>query len=577
PPAGAGGAPPAAAPDAAPATDVEAELAQIWAAVLGRERVGRHDNFFALGGDSILSLQVVSRAKQAGLRLTARQMFQHQTLAELAAAAGVASAADAEAEEEPEAGDVPLTPIQRRFFARDLPNPHHWNQALLLTVAEPLEWPALEAAVQALLRHHDALRMRYVPRDVPDERGFRQTLAPTTEPAQVVHRADLAAVPEAEQPRALEAQATRWQASLDLTAGPLLRVVAFDLGAGRPGRLLLVAHHLVVDGVSWRVLLEDLEVAYDQARRGAPAQLPDRTTSFARWAARLEAAAQEAVLQEEATYWLELPWDRLAPLPVDTPAGDRAETAMAMLKVGLSGAETRSLLEAVSEAYRTRIDEFLLAGLALALGRWTGQPLSAIEVEGHGREALDGADLDLSRTVGWFTSAYPVLLEVAPDAAPGAVLRTVKEQLRRVPRRGLSFGAVRELGTGAIAERLRRLPVPSVGFNYLGQWDQVVGAGARFSLADESPGAEHDPRSPLAYEIEIDAAVYDGRLEATFRYSAARYRQETVAAVSALWRDALRELIAHCLSPDAGGYTPSDFTDVALASDELDSILEALD
>ncbi|WP_437628160.1 phosphopantetheine-binding protein [Sorangium sp. So ce1151] len=136
------GAPPAAAPDAAPATDVEAELAQIWAAVLGRERVGRDDNFFALGGDSILSLQVVSRAKQAGLRRTARQMFQHQTLAELAAAAGVASAA--EAEEEPEAGDVPLTPIQRRFFARDLPNPHHWNQALLLTVAEPLEWPALE-------------------------------------------------------------------------------------------------------------------------------------------------------------------------------------------------------------------------------------------------------------------------------------------------------------------------------------------------------------------------------------------------------------------------------------------------
>jgi non-ribosomal peptide synthase protein (TIGR01720 family) len=219
----------------------------------------------------------------------------------------------------------------------------------------------------------------------------------------------------------------------------------------------------------------------------------------------------------------------------------------------------------------------LLAGLALALGRWTGQPLSAIDVEGHGREALDGEDLDLSRTVGWFTSVYPVLLEIAPDAAPGAVLKAVKEQLRRVPRRGLPYGAVRELGTGAIADRLRRLPTPGVGFNYLGQWDQVVGAGARFSLAAETPGAQHDPRSPLAYEIEIDAAVYDGRLEATFRYSAARYREETIAAVSALWRDALRELIAHCLSPDAGGYTPSDFTDVALAADELDSILEALD
>ncbi|WP_437287305.1 amino acid adenylation domain-containing protein [Sorangium sp. So ce406] len=571
PPIGAGGAPLDAAQDAAADTDVEAELAQIWGAVLGRERVGRDDNFFELGGDSILSLQVVSRAKQAGLRLTARQMFQHQTLAELAAAASVASAA-APAGEEPATGDVPLIPIQRRFFARDLPNPHHWNQALLLTVAEPLDWPALQAAAQALLGHHDALRLRYV----PEGGGFRQTHAPG-EPEAVAHRADLSRVPEADLPRAIEAHASRWQASLDLTAGPVLRVVGFDLGAGRPGRLLLAAHHLVVDGVSWRILLDDLQAAYDQARRGAPVQLPDRTTSFKRWAERLEAAAQGAAFQEEAAFWLGLPWDRAAPLPVDTPAGDRAETAMATVKAGLSGAETRSLLEDVSDAYRTRVDEVLLAGLALALARWTGQSVAAIEVEGHGREALDGEDLDLSRTVGWFTSAYPVLLEVAKDAAPGDVLKAVKEQLRRVPRRGLPYGAVRELGTGAIADRLRRLPTPGVAFNYLGQWDQVVGAGARFSLATESPGAEHDPRSPLPYEIEIDAAVYDGRLEATFRYSAARYRQETVAAVSALWRDALRELIAHCLSPEAGGYTPSDFTDVALAPDELDSILGALD
>ncbi|KYF97348.1 hypothetical protein BE20_38865 [Sorangium cellulosum] len=136
---------------------------------------------------------------------------------------------------------------------------------------------------------------------------------------------------------------------------------------------------------------------------------------------------------------------------------------------------------------------------------------------------------------------------------------------------------VRELGAGELADRLRRLPAPRVAFNYLGQWDQVIGAGARFSAAAESPGAEHDPRSPLPYDLEIDAAVYDGRLEATFRYSAARHREATVAAVGALWRDALRELIAHCLSPDAGGYTPSDFTDVALAADELDSILARLD
>ncbi|AUX37708.1 MULTISPECIES: non-ribosomal peptide synthetase [Sorangium] len=570
---GAGGAQPAGAQDAAPATDAEAQLAQIWAAALGRERVGRHDNFFELGGDSILSLQVVAQAKQAGLRITARQMFQHQTLAALAAAAVASGDAGLATDDEGAAeGDVPLTPIQRRFFGRDLPNPHHWNQALLLTAKEPLVWPALEAAVQALLRHHDALRLRYA----KEGSGFRQAYA-ADEPAAVAHRTDLSGVPEAEQPRVIEAHASRWQASLDLTTGPLLRVIGFDLGAGRPGRLLLIAHHLVVDGVSWRILLDDLQTAYDQARRGAPAQLPDKTASFKRWAERLEDAARDAALQREAAFWLELPWERAAPPPADDPAGDRSARTMATLTAGLTEPETRSLLESVSDAYRTRIDEVLLAALALALGRWTGQRASAVDVEGHGRGGLDGDDPDLSRTVGWFTSVYPVVLEVAPDAGPGAALKAVKEQLRRVPRRGLPYGVVRELGTGELADRLRRLPAPRVAFNYLGQWDQVIGAGARFSAAAESPGAEHDPRSPLPYDLEIDAAVYDGRLEATFRYSAARHREATVAAVGALWRDALRELIAHCLSPDAGGYTPSDFTDVALAADELDSILARLD
>ncbi|WP_433931226.1 amino acid adenylation domain-containing protein [Sorangium cellulosum] len=561
----------AEAQDPARRADAEAQLAQIWARVLGRERVGLQDNFFELGGDSILSLQVVAQAKQAGLRLTARQMFQHQSLAALAAAASAAPPAAA-GDQGPVTGDAPLTPIQRRFFARGLPNPHHWNQALLLTTPEPLVWPALEAAAQALLRHHDALRLRYV----PEGQGWRQTHAPD-EPAAVVHRADLSAVPEAEQPGAIEAHAARWQASLDLTVGPLLRVIGFDLGAGRPGRLLLIAHHLVVDGVSWRILLEDLQTAYDQARRGAPAALPDKTTAYGRWAARLNDAAQDAALQAEAAFWLDLPWDRVEPLPVDAPAGDRTEVALSDHTVALGEADTRALLEAVSEAYRTRIDEVLLTALALTLARWTGQSVAAIDVEGHGREGLDGEELDLSRTVGWCTSVYPVLLEVAPDATPSAALRAVKEQLRRVPRRGLPYGVVRELGSGEAADRLRALPAPGIAFNYLGQWDQVVGAAARLSLAKESPGPEHDPRSPLAYELEIDAAVYDGRLEATFHHSAARYRRETVAAIGALFRDGLRELIAHCTSPDAGAYTPSDFPDVALGEHELESILERLD
>ncbi|WP_394836403.1 amino acid adenylation domain-containing protein [Pendulispora rubella] len=558
----------AGAPCAGPELE---QLAQIWSSVLGRDHVEAQDNFFELGGDSILCLQVVARARQVRVRITTRDMFKHQTLGALAAIARTnAEATDVPDEQGPVTGDAPLTPIQRRFFARPLPNPHHWNQALLLTVAEPLAWPALEAAVHALVRHHDALRLRYV----REGSTWRQTHAPD-EPATIVHRADLSGVPEAEHAQAIEAHATRWQASLELTAGPVLRVVGFDLGPQRPGRLLLIAHHLVVDGVSWQILLEDLETGYDQAQRGESILLPEKSTSFKRWAEHLENAAP--ALQEEAASWLELPWDQVASVPADDSTGDRSETATATVTVGLDTTATRNLLETVPEAYNTRVDEVLLTALALALSRRTEKGVVALEVEGHGRHVLDDGEMDLSRTVGWFTSAHPVVLTLAPNAAPGDALKSIKEQLRRIPRHGLPFGVVRELGTGDVAERLQKLPPVGVAFNYLGQWDQIVGAGARFPLAEESPGAEHDPRGALSYELEIDAAVYDGQLEATWRYSGARYRRETVEALGTLWRDALEQLIAHCLSPDAGGYTLSDFPDVQLEVHELDAILGQMD
>jgi amino acid adenylation domain-containing protein/non-ribosomal peptide synthase protein (TIGR01720 family) len=545
-------------------------LAAIWAAVLGREQVAPSDNFFELGGDSILSLQVVSRARQAGLRITARHMFQYQTLAQLAQAASTAGPTAALATV---TGEAPLLPIQRRFFARGLPNLHHWNQALLLALREPLDVPALESAVAALISHHDALRLRFLRRD----EVWQQTYAPD-EPTSLVHRVDLSRVPAAEQEAALTAQAARWQASLDLATGPVLRAVAFDLG-GEQSRLLIFAHHLVVDGVSWRILLDDLHEAYERAQRRDAIVLPEKTSAFAHWGERLELAATSPAIIAEAATWLGLPWERVAPVPVDDPRGDATEAQLAVLSVGLSADDTKALLERVPAAYGTHIQEVLLTALALALGRFCDREVVAIEVEGHGREGLgdEAEELDFSRTVGWFTSAYPVVLEVSPASEPGDALRSVKEQLRRLPRRGLPFGIVRELGAGDVSERLRQLPEAQIGFNYLGQWDQMLGQGARFGLARESAGPEHDARSPLAYEIEIDAAVYDGRLDATLRYSSARYREPTVRGLAELWQRALERLIAHCVSPGAGAYTPSDFPDVALAHDELDALIAQLD
>jgi non-ribosomal peptide synthase protein (TIGR01720 family) len=289
------------------------------------------------------------------------------------------------------------------------------------------------------------------------------------------------------------------------------------------------------------------------------------------------------------------------PVPADDPAAAATEGDAATLAVGLDEVETRALLETVPSAYRTRIEEVLLAALALAVARWAGPGALAVDVEGHGREPLDPEHraspesggspgspdspdspgspdaIDLSRTVGWFTSLHPVVLEVAATAPPGEALVAIKEQLRRVPRRGLAFGIARELGDGALAARLRALPAPQIAFNYLGQWDAVLGAGAQFALASESPGAERDPRGALAYELEIDAAVYAGRLEAVWRYGANRHRRETVAALAGHWRAALGELIAHCTAPGAGGYSTSDFPDVSLAPEELDALLQRMD
>ncbi|MCP4663254.1 MAG: amino acid adenylation domain-containing protein, partial [bacterium] len=268
--------PSAARPEAAfapPRTPSEQTLAAIWSQVLGIERAGIHDNFFELGGDSILSIQIVARARRAGVGITPRQLFQHQTIAELAANA--VAGVEVAAEQGPVSGPVPLTPIQRWFFEQEVEQPWHWNQAVLLGVAQRLDGAILAGALERLLAHHDALRLRFA----RDASGWRQEMALPGDSVPLL-RVDLSALVEAEGRDAVAAAATRAQASLDLERGPLLRAVYFELGSGTTGLLLWVIHHLAVDAVSWRVLLEDLETAYDALRRGEEPILPAKTTSF---------------------------------------------------------------------------------------------------------------------------------------------------------------------------------------------------------------------------------------------------------------------------------------------------------
>ncbi|MET0395681.1 MAG: amino acid adenylation domain-containing protein, partial [Longimicrobiaceae bacterium] len=543
----------------APRTEVEEILGGIWAEVLGVERVGVEDGFFELGGDSILSIQVVSRARQQGLKLTPRQLFERPTIARLAEV--VERTGAAATAQEPVTGEAPLTPIQHRFFERPSPAQHHFNQALLLVPRQPLRAALLARAAGALEAHHDALRLRF---RQEASGAWRQSHAGVGGRAPLTVF-DLSRLPEAERRSAMEAAAERVQRSLDLGRGPLLRMAYFDPGGGLPGRLLVVIHHLAIDGVSWRILLEDLESAYAQLSRGEAVRLPAKTTSWKAWAERLAEHARSEALAREAGYWAGQARQESSALPVDDPGADGSASHPGSVSVRLSEEETGALLREVPQAYRTRIDEVLLTALAAALGRWTGERRVRIDLEGHGREEEAVGGAELSRTVGWFTTVYPVVLDLPETRGAGAALKAVKEQLRAVPHHGIGYGLLRYLAGGetgaepAGAAELRRAVEPEVAFNYLGQFDQSVSGESFFAFAEESPGASADERTPRRHLLEVSGSVRGGRLELKIDYEEGVHRRETVERLAESYGEELREIIAHCTSDRAGGYTPSDF------------------
>jgi amino acid adenylation domain-containing protein/non-ribosomal peptide synthase protein (TIGR01720 family) len=550
----------------APRDHVEELLAGIWSQVLGVPRVGVHDNFFALGGDSIISIQIIARASQLGLRLAPRQVFQHQTIAELAPAAGTAPIA--QAEQGLVSGAAPLTPIQRWFFEHDLPERHHWNQAMLLEVREPLDPALLEQAIARLLDHHDALRLRFT----TAEQGWLQEHS-APDGGTSFRRVDLSGVSEGEQMAAMAALMSEAQASLDIARGPLLRAVLFDLGPARPGRLLFTIHHLAIDGVSWRILLDDLQTLLGAAE----GRLPPKTTSFKRWAEGLAHYAQSGRLQPEVDAWLTAPRTLVAPLPLDFPAypGANAESSARSVSVALSAAETHALLHEAPAAYGAQINDVLMTALAHAFAPWIGGGPLLVDLEGHGREELwDG--LDLSRTVGWFTAIFPVALELAPGAHPVAALKSVKEQLAYVPRRGIGYGLLRYLsGDADLVANLRGLPQAEISFNYLGQFDNIFGDGAPFRLLQEPAGPLHAPSGRRFHLIEISGQVVGGQLHMDWTYSENLHRRETIAALAERFVVALRVLIAESRAPHAGGYDPSDFPLARLDQSALDRIVGA--
>ncbi len=427
----------------------------------------------------------------------------------------------------------------------------------------------LREAVGAVLAHHDALRLRL--RRGGDGEWEQVNEGPGGEVS--VGRVDLRGVGESEQGSAIEERATELQGSLDLAEGPLVRVAVFELGEGKADRLLIIIHHLVVDGVSWRILLEDLLTAYGQAASGQAIRLPAKTTSFRHWAERLREYAGSEEAKEELEYWLGLPWERVGRLPVDHAGGSNEEGQARTLSVGLSEEETRALLQEVPAAFRTEINEVLLTALGLALRELTGKSTVQFDLEGHGREDLF-EDVDLSRTVGWFTAIYPVLVDLSNTSDQVEALRRVKEQLRRIPMNGLGWGALRYLSPDSdVRESLRALPRADLSFNYLGQVDQGLPDAGLFARARESIGPERSLRGERSHLVVINGGIADGRLELAWSYSSAVFEHGTVERVAQTFLGFLRSIIKRSASSDTTALTPSDFPLANLSQDKLDKVI----
>ncbi|ARB30719.1 non-ribosomal peptide synthetase [Pseudomonas tolaasii] len=539
----------------APRSELEQTLAAIWCAVLNVQRVGLDDNFFELGGDSILSIQVVSRARQAGIHFSPRDLFQHQTVQTLAAVA--TRTEQVTAEQGVLTGPSGLTPIQHWFFDTDIPNRQHWNQALLLKPLQLLDPHRLEQALLAVLEHHDALRLSFTPRDA---QWHAEHLA--VPQGGVLMQAQ---VRDMDQCTALF---TDTQRSLDLAHGPLLRALLVDGPEGQQ-RLLIAIHHLVVDGVSWRVLLEDLQNVYRQLSDGQSVSLPAKTSALRDWAARLQAYAGSESLREELSLWQAQLAGPAVELPVDRAQGSLRNRDADTVSVRLDAEHTRQLLQQAPSAYRTQVNDLLLTALARVLCRWSGHDSALIQLEGHGRETLFD-EIDLTRSVGWFTSAYP--LRLTPQAEQGASIKAIKEQLRGVPHKGLGYGVLRYLADDPTRQTLQALPQAPITFNYLGQFDQSFGADALFHPLDESAGLAHDPDAPLPNVLSVDGQVYGGELVLRWTFSRERHDQQTIVALAEAYLAELQSLIVHCLTGEAGGLTPSDFPLARLTQPQLDAL-----
>ncbi|MVO98369.1 non-ribosomal peptide synthase/polyketide synthase [Paenibacillus lutrae] len=552
----------------APQTAAQQALASVWQTVLGVQQVGMLDNFFDLGGDSIKAIQVSSRLLQAGYKLEMKDLFKYPNALDLAAHLRLAGLKTAEQGEV--TGSVALTPIQRWFVEQDQEAPHHFNQVVMLHRVDGFNEPALREALTKLVQHHDALRTVFRRTEHGYEawnRGVHEGAFYHLEATDFKEITD-----ETERGRAIEAKSSEIQSRVNLNEGPLLRLGLFRCTDG--DHLLIVIHHLVVDGVSWRILFEDLASAYQQAMSGETIQLPDKTDSYKAWSERLSVYANSPAMENEKSYWEnvnEAAVSGYVPLPEDMEHDGRFRiTDTDAVTLQLSEETTDQLLKQSHRAYNTEVNDLLLTALGRALYEWTGKERTLINLEGHGREDIL-PDTDISRTIGWFTSQYPVLLDIGTSADVSGQIKQVKESLRHIPNKGIGYGIWRYLSESGHAGVNHA--EPQICFNYLGEFDQDL-HNSDMKTSPYSTGLGESDRTEMKYVLDIGGMVTGGKLELELRYNCKAFYSNTVEQLAERFKENLLEIIHHCASKERPELTPSDVLFKKLTAEQLDEVVE---
>jgi len=545
-----------------PGDEREEKLVQVWSKVLGNERIGARGNFFALGGDSIKALQVVARLREEGIKLEIRDLFLYPNVEELAQR--LVGIEPGSTNEENITGEVPLTAIQQWFFQEYKGATNHYNQAFLLSAREKLDEKILRSVLLKIQEHHDALRMRYQ----MYKGNWIQQNGNTDYPMGF----ECVNFQDTEDPNtALYKHSETVQRSIDLEQGPMIKGILYRLPEG--DRLFLMVHHLVIDGVSWRIILEDLQTAYRQIRNGEEISLPPRTDSFKCWAEKLQAYSNTEVLDEKG-YWQERETFCISSLPVDFTVKEDVYQNSDVCSFKLSVEETKFLLTEVHHAYNTEINDILITALGRAMYHWTGNAETAIMLEGHGREALF-ENSDISRTVGWFTSMFPILIDLSASDDLGRQIKIVKENLRSIPRKGIGYGILKFITAQRHKTDLALTLQPQISFNYLGQFGEEF-ESTLFTRAHEKIAPSIDPMAQRPFELELVGIIIDDCFEMCVGYNKKGFMKETIHRFLSYYQEELVAIINHMREKIEPELTPSDIDYKGFNIEELENFLNKL-